>query len=109
MIDATDSAVRKGIINTSEDLSDIVGTGYMEKNSPLMPIGSTSARGRDRFSSVFLACVIASLASLNFGYTLGYTSPTQTKLQDSHRSFSVTKDQFSLFGVKIYIQFIFFY
>ncbi|XP_057309932.1 solute carrier family 2, facilitated glucose transporter member 8-like [Hydractinia symbiolongicarpus] len=101
MIDATDSAVRKGIINTSEDLSDIVGTGYMEKNSPLMPVGSTSARGKDRFSSVFLACVIASLASLNFGYTLGYTSPTQTELQDSHRSFSVTKDEFSLFGAFI--------
>lgn len=60
---------------------------------------------KDRFSSVFAAAVTASLASLCFGFTLGYTSPTELKMttdgKDGH--LVISKSQFSWFASLIAI------
>ena len=53
---------------------------------------------KDRFSTVFIASLVAALAPLNFGYALGYTSPIQTVLEDTTQKFHVTDEQFSWFG-----------
>jgi len=48
----------------------------------------------DKLFTAFLASVIASLASLNFGYALGYSSPTQKQMSPD----PLDKDQFSWFS-----------
>ena len=70
----------------------------MDRSEPLIPVGGTSreSRGPDRFSTIFLPSVVASLAALNFGFTLGYTSPTQKELKNDLK---LTDGQFSSFGV----------
>ena len=69
----------------------------MDRSEPLIPVGGISreSRGPDRFSTVLLPSVVASLAALNFGFTLGYTSPTETELTKD----LLTIEQFPLFTV----------
>jgi len=73
--------------------------GLMETDSPLIPVRGGS-RGRERFATVFLASSVAALASLNFGFTLGYTSPTQHELQKD-KNLHLSDDQFSWFAALI--------
>ena len=70
----------------------------MDRSEPLIPVGGISreSRGPDRFSTVLLPSVLASLAALNFGFTLGYTSPTETELTKDLLS---SDGQFTLFTV----------
>ena len=70
----------------------------MDRSEPLIPVGGISreSRGPDRFSTVLLPSVVASLAALNFGFTLGYTSPTETELTKDLLS---SDGQFTLFTV----------
>ena len=70
----------------------------MDRSEPLIPVGGISreSRGPDRFSTVLLPSVVASLAALNFGFTLGYTSPTETELTKDLLS---SDEQFTLFTV----------
>ena len=70
----------------------------MDHSEPLIPVGGTSrkSRGPDRFSTILLPSVVASLAALNFGFTIGYTSPTQSELS---KDLKLSDQQFSLFGV----------
>ena len=70
----------------------------MDRSEPLIPVGGTSreSRGPDRFSTILLPSVVASLAALNFGFTLGYTSPTQEKLI---KDLKLNQNKFSWFGV----------
>ena len=70
----------------------------MDHSEPLIPVGGTSpeSRGPDRFSTILLPSVVASLSALNFGFTIGYTSPTQTELS---KDLKLSDQQFSLFGV----------
>ena len=78
----------------------------MDRSEPLIPVGGISreSRGPDRFSTVLLPSVVASLAALNFGFTLGYTSPTETELtKDLLRS----DEQFTLFTVSQEIEDLF--
>ena len=69
----------------------------MDRSEPLIPVGGISreSRGPDRFSTVLLPSVVASLAALNFGFTLGYTSPTEVELKKD----LLSSEQFSLFTV----------
>ena len=70
----------------------------MDRSEPLIPVGGTSreSRGPDRFSTILLPSVVAALAAVNFGFTVGYTSPTQKELQ---KDLKVNDEQFSWFGV----------
>ena len=70
----------------------------MDRSEPLIPVGGISreSRGPDRFSTVLLPSVVSSLAALNFGFTLGYTSPTETELTKDLLS---SDEQFTLFTV----------
>ena len=70
----------------------------MDRSEPLIPVGGISRESRwpDRFSTVLLPSVVASLAALNFGFTLGYTSPTETELTKDLLS---SDEQFTLFTV----------
>ena len=70
----------------------------MDRSEPLIPVGGTSreSRGPDRFSTILLPSVVGSLAALNFGFTLGYTSPTQKELE---KDLKLNSNQFSWFVV----------
>ena len=70
----------------------------MDRSEPLIPVGGTSreSRGPDRFSTILLPSVVASLAALNFGFTLGYTSPTEKALT---KDLKLNDPQFSWFAV----------
>jgi len=68
----------------------------MEKDS-LLPGGS---RSPERFVNVVLASSVATLASLNFGLTIGYTSPTQHAIQ-SDKNLHLSDNQFSWFAALI--------
>lgn len=78
----------------------------MDRSEPLIPVGGISreSRGPDRFSTVLLPSVVASLAALNFGFTLGYTSPTETELTKDLLS---SDEQFTLFTVSQEIEDLF--
>ena len=60
----------------------------------------------DKLSTPFLASIIASLAALNFGYALGYTSPTQSEM--TAKNDPLDKDQFSWFSVIHFNRYLFF-
>ena len=67
-----------------------------DEKTPLLE--NKSSRPKDRFSSVFAAAVTASLASLCFGFTLGFTSPTESDMEND-KKLNITKSQFSWFAV----------
>ena len=54
----------------------------------------------ERFITAFIASVIASLASVCFGFALGYTSPTEHKMESDER-LNITKEEFSWFAVSL--------
>lgn len=69
----------------------------METDIPLVLVKGSS-KGEERFATVFLASSIAAIASVNFGFTLGYTSPTQHAIQ-SDKNLHLSDNQFSWFAV----------
>ena len=102
MIDATDTNISREqeLINADgrkmNDSNPLLDDEY-SRETPLLT-RSHGMQRNDRFSTAFLASVIASLGSLNFGYTLGYTSPTELEMEkDVHLNMS--KTQFSWFAV----------
>ena len=105
MIDATDTdgAIRENVLNNSDgklsrQLAHELDNDFCPDSSSLT--GNHGKQDNDRFSTAFLASVIASLGSLNFGYTLGYTSPTELEIESDTR-IHVSKTQFSWFAVSI--------
>lgn len=107
MIDASDTIVgsrrQQELINANDGriMTDnpLVDDDFTHE-SPLLP-RTHGVQKNDRFSTAFLASVIASLGSLNFGYTLGYTSPTELELEKDTR-LNMSKTQFSWFAVSVY-------
>jgi len=73
----------------------------MEKESPVVHIKEKS-KSKERFVTVFLASSVAALASINFGFTFGYTSPTQQAIQ-TDKDLHLSDDQFSWFAALINI------
>ena len=54
-----------------------------------------NGKGSDKLSISLLVSTIASIASILFGFTMGYTSPTQKQIEQEY----LTQDQFSWFAV----------
>ena len=50
----------------------------------------------DKLVTALLASVVASLSTLNFGYALGFTSPTEVEMTSDG---ALDADQFSWFSV----------
>lgn len=105
MIDANESTIRKSNlynINNDNELSVSGSTGFdntrrllhEKRTSPVFKV-ATNVKENDKFSRTFLASSIASIASLLFGYTMGFTSPTQADIEKE----MLTTDQFSWFAV----------
>ena len=101
-MDPSDHSARqeKVLINAAGDIST--------DDDPLIDDDFTSCKAHlltrnhgtlenDRFSTAFLATVIASLGSLNFGFTLGYTSPTELELE-ADAQINMSKSQFAWFA-----------
>ena len=103
MIDASESNLRKNrqFIN-GESLGvpgyDTHDGGRIVHNrtnlNDVLPV-STGIKGHDKISAALLASCVASLASVIFGYTMGYTSPTQQNIEKELMS----STQFSWFAV----------
>lgn len=80
---------------------------YSDGEDGLPLVVRTSQTPDDQLFKALLASVVASLATLNFGYALGFTSPTEIMMTTDG---SLSKDAFSWFSVgfkKQSIQFFF--
>ena len=69
---------------------------YSDDEDGLPLVVRTSDTPDDRLFTALLASVVASLATLNFGYALGFTSPTEILMTTDG---SLSKDAFSWFSV----------
>ena len=63
-----------------------------------VPFVSVKRDATDKFATSLVASIIASLATLNFGFAMGYSSPTEEKMTDQG---VFTQEEFSWFGVSI--------
>eukprot|EP00794_Sanderia_malayensis_P011967 gene11967-13204_t len=61
-------------------------------------LSDISSAGKASFWPAFFATLVVALGPFNFGYALGYSSPVESKLEDSTQSFCVSKDEFSWFA-----------
>eukprot|EP00111_Clytia_hemisphaerica_P018601 TCONS_00055008-protein len=86
MIDASESNLRKDCQFINGESLDVPGydthDGRRVRNNlnDVLPV-STGIKGHDKMSAALLASCIASIASILFGYTMGYTSPTQKDIE----------------------------
>ncbi|XP_047145277.1 solute carrier family 2, facilitated glucose transporter member 8 [Hydra vulgaris] len=68
-----------------------------DKELTISIINSDKHVTKERFITAFFAALIASLASLCFGFAIGYTSPTEVAIENDSR-LNITKDEFSWFA-----------
>ena len=55
----------------------------IEELLPLRSFDQNAEEGKERFNTSFVAVIVASLASLCFGYSIGYSSPTELNIKNS--------------------------
>jgi hypothetical protein len=63
----------------------------------------------DKLWTAFMASIVASMATINFGYALGYSSPTESKMSGDKPGDALNPDQFSWFSVCHVITYFFMY
>ena len=105
MIDASESNLRKNNQFINGNSLDVPGydthDGRRVRNNlnDVLPV-TTGIKGHDKMSAALMASCIASIASVLFGYTMGYTSPTQKDIEKELMSTT----QFSWFAVSFVVK-----
>ena len=69
---------------------------YLMEDDGLPLMVKVTEAANDKLVTALLASVVASLSTLNFGYALGFTSPTEVEMTSDG---TLDADQFSWFSV----------
>ena len=69
---------------------------YLDDEDGLPLIVKVTEAPNDKLSTALLASVVASLSTLNFGYALGFSSPTEKTMTSDG---TLNTNQFSWFSV----------